>query len=137
MRDESDKRRETKVLTKEKLDLQQLFKAPEVGLSVAGQSATRTDALSKVTGKLMFGADFSQEGLKAKLAQLEKKKIELEHLLELAETRAQQADLYSECLAFLRQYNLNKKKPRRQRELIESYNKLALSHGLEPLDFWE
>jgi CO/xanthine dehydrogenase Mo-binding subunit len=62
MRDESDKRRETKVLTKEKLDLQQLFKAPEVGLSVAGQSATRTDALSKVTGKLMFGADFSQEG---------------------------------------------------------------------------
>ena len=81
--------------------------------------------------------DFSQEGLKAKLAQLEKKKIELEHLLELAETRAQQADLYSECLAFLRQYNLNKKKPRRQRELIESYNKLALSHGLEPLDFWE
>ncbi|NNG07578.1 MAG: hypothetical protein HKM90_07570, partial [Desulfobacteraceae bacterium] len=62
MRDESDKRRETKVLTKEKLDLQQLFKAPEVGLSVAGQSVTRTDALSKVTGKLMFGADFSQEG---------------------------------------------------------------------------
>ena len=62
MRDESDKRRETKVLTKEKLDLQQLFKAPELGLSVAGQSATRTDAVSKVTGKLMFGADFSQEG---------------------------------------------------------------------------
>lgn len=62
MRDESDKRRKTKVITKEKLDLHQLFKAPEVGLSVAGQSATRTDALSKATGKLMFGADYSQEG---------------------------------------------------------------------------
>jgi ACT domain-containing protein len=81
--------------------------------------------------------ELSQDGLKEKLAQLEKKKIELEQMLELAETRAQQADLYSECLAFLRQYNLNKKKTRRQRELIESYNKLALSHGLKPLDFWE
>ena len=62
MREESDKRRKTKVITKEKLDLHQLFKAPEVGLSVAGQPATRTDALSKATGKLMFGADYSQEG---------------------------------------------------------------------------
>jgi CO/xanthine dehydrogenase Mo-binding subunit len=62
MRDESDRKRKTKVITKEKLDLHQLFKAPEVGLSVAGLSATRTDALSKATGKLMFGADYSQEG---------------------------------------------------------------------------
>jgi ACT domain-containing protein len=79
--------------------------------------------------------DLSEDGLKEKVAQLEKKKVELEQMLELAEVRAQQADLYNECLAFLRQYNLNKKKPKRQKELIESYNKLALAHGLEPLDF--
>jgi CO/xanthine dehydrogenase Mo-binding subunit len=62
MREESDQKRKAKVLTKEKLDLRQLFKAPEVGLSVAGQSVTRTDALSKATGRLMFGADYPQEG---------------------------------------------------------------------------
>lgn len=62
MGNEIEKKEKTRVLTKEKLDLQQLFKAPEVGLSVAGQSVTRTDALQKATGKLMFGADYSQEG---------------------------------------------------------------------------
>jgi CO/xanthine dehydrogenase Mo-binding subunit len=62
MGDEIEKKEKRKVLTKEKLDLQQLFKAPELGLSVAGQSATRTDALQKATGKLMFGADYSKEG---------------------------------------------------------------------------
>ena len=62
MREETDKRGETKVLTKEKVDLQQLGTAPGVDLSVAGKSVTRTDALAKVTGKLMFGADYSQEG---------------------------------------------------------------------------
>jgi len=62
MRDETDKKRETKVLTKEKFDLQQLATPPKVGLSVAGQSVTRTDAVAKATGRLMFGADYSQEG---------------------------------------------------------------------------
>jgi CO/xanthine dehydrogenase Mo-binding subunit len=62
MGNEIEKKEKTRVLTKEKLDLQRLFKAPEVGLSVAGQSATRTDALQKATGKLMFGADYSKEG---------------------------------------------------------------------------
>lgn len=62
MGNEIEKKEKTRVLTKEKLDLQQLVKAPEVGLSVAGQSVTRTDALQKATGKLMFGADYSKEG---------------------------------------------------------------------------
>ena len=62
MHDQTDKKREVKVLTKEKFDLQPLAKAPRLGLSVAGQSLTRTDALYKVTGKLMFGADYAQEG---------------------------------------------------------------------------
>jgi len=31
--------------------------------------------------------------------------------------------------------NLNGTK--RQKQLIESYNKIAESHGLEPLNFWE
>ncbi len=62
MGNEIEKKEKTRVLTKEKLDLARLFKAPEVGLSVAGQSATRTDALQKATGKLMFGADYSKEG---------------------------------------------------------------------------
>jgi CO/xanthine dehydrogenase Mo-binding subunit len=62
MGNEIEKNEKTKVLTKERLELQRLFRAPEVGLSVAGQSATRTDALQKATGKLMFGADYSKEG---------------------------------------------------------------------------
>ncbi|UCB48171.1 MAG: xanthine dehydrogenase family protein [Deltaproteobacteria bacterium] len=62
MGNEIEKKEKTRVLTKEKLDLARLFKAPEVGLSVAGQSATRTDAHQKATGKLMFGADYSKEG---------------------------------------------------------------------------
>jgi CO/xanthine dehydrogenase Mo-binding subunit len=36
--------------------------APEKNLSVAGHSVTRTDDPAKVTGKLMYGADYPQEG---------------------------------------------------------------------------
>ncbi len=50
------------VLTRQKLDLEKLLAAPEKKLSVAGKSVTRTDDLSKVTGKLMYGADYPQEG---------------------------------------------------------------------------
>ncbi len=50
------------VLVRQKLDLEKLLAAPERELSVAGRSVTRTDDLSKVTGKLMYGADYPQEG---------------------------------------------------------------------------
>ena len=50
------------ILVRQKLDLEKLLAAPEKKLSVAGLSVTRTDDLSKVTGKLMYGADYPQEG---------------------------------------------------------------------------
>ena len=63
MRDESERTKRTKVLTKEKPDLQQLAKrVPQAAPSIVGQSITRTDAVSKVTGQLRYGADYSQEG---------------------------------------------------------------------------
>jgi CO/xanthine dehydrogenase Mo-binding subunit len=58
-----EKKKEIKVLTKDQIDLQRLVKMPDVGLSVAGQSVTRTDAASKVTGKLKFGADYADDGV--------------------------------------------------------------------------
>ncbi len=62
MSEKTDDRREIKVLTREKLDLRQLVKAPGAGPSVVGQSVVRTDAMRKVTGQLDFGADYPQEG---------------------------------------------------------------------------
>jgi CO/xanthine dehydrogenase Mo-binding subunit len=60
-RDEKDKRDGTRVLTKERLDLEKLSETT-ASLQVAGKSVVRTDALSKVTGGLKYGADFSQQG---------------------------------------------------------------------------
>jgi CO/xanthine dehydrogenase Mo-binding subunit len=62
MSDKTDEKAKMKVLTREKVDLQRLAATPREGLSVVGQSLARTDALQKVTGKLAYGADYSQEG---------------------------------------------------------------------------
>jgi CO/xanthine dehydrogenase Mo-binding subunit len=62
MKEKTEDKKKVKVLTKEKVDLQQLFTAPVADLAVAGQSLVRTDARPKVTGALKFGADFAQEG---------------------------------------------------------------------------
>ena len=62
MKEKTDKKKKIKVLTKEKIDLQRLFKVPVPDLSVAGRSLVRTDARQKVTGALKFGADYAQEG---------------------------------------------------------------------------
>ena len=62
MKEKTDKKKKVKILTKEKVDLQQLFKVPSKELAVAGQSLARTDARQKVMGTLKFGADFAQEG---------------------------------------------------------------------------
>jgi CO/xanthine dehydrogenase Mo-binding subunit len=61
MAEKLDKKKKVKVITKEKVDLQRLIAAP-TGLSVVGQPLDRTDALLKVSGKLSFGADYSEEG---------------------------------------------------------------------------
>jgi CO/xanthine dehydrogenase Mo-binding subunit len=61
MKEKTEDKKKIKVLTKERIDLQQLLKAPAGDLSVAGQSLVRTDARQKVTGALKFGADFAQE----------------------------------------------------------------------------
>jgi CO/xanthine dehydrogenase Mo-binding subunit len=61
MKEKTDKKKKVKILTKEKVDLQQLFKVPSMGLAVAGQSVARTDARQKVMGTLKFGADYAQE----------------------------------------------------------------------------
>ena len=63
MKQVPDEKKQVKVLTKAQIDLQRLVKMPDVGLSVAGQSVTRTDAASKVSGKLKFGADYAEEGV--------------------------------------------------------------------------
>jgi CO/xanthine dehydrogenase Mo-binding subunit len=59
---ETEDKRGVKVLTKERFDFKTLLEPAELDLRVAGQSLTRTDDLAKVTGKLDFGADYSQEG---------------------------------------------------------------------------
>lgn len=55
-----NKRNGTIVLTKEQPDLEKLSGTISP-LQVAGKSVPRTDALSKVTGRLQYGADFSQQ----------------------------------------------------------------------------
>lgn len=58
MQDKTEEKQKVKVLTKEKADLDQLLGPPEKKLAVAGHSITRTDDPAKVTGKLMYGADY-------------------------------------------------------------------------------
>ncbi len=62
MKDKTEEKRGVRVLTKERLDLETLLETSTSDLRVAGKSLTRTDDLAKVTGKLDFGADYSQEG---------------------------------------------------------------------------
>jgi nicotinate dehydrogenase large molybdopterin subunit len=62
MQDKTEGKRKAQALTKEKPDLDQLLGTPEKKLSIAGHSVTRTDDPDKVTGKLMYGADYPQEG---------------------------------------------------------------------------
>ena len=62
MRNQNEGKKEDPVLTKERFDFQQLLQTPQVKLAVAGQSVPRTDALLKVSGKLLYGADYGQEG---------------------------------------------------------------------------
>ena len=62
MKEETKPKKNIKVLTKEKIDLQQLFGYPKEKLAVAGQSKVRTDARTKVTGSLKFCGDFEVEG---------------------------------------------------------------------------
>jgi hypothetical protein len=81
--------------------------------------------------------DTSEQFYKQQLAKLEQENAQLKQQLELAEQRAHEAGIHDQCREFLKQYNLNKKNPERRKELIKSYNKLAVSHGLAPLPFWE
>ena len=62
MPEERDEKKRVKVLTKDKIDLNQLLTVPAGALSVAGKSMVRTDARAKVMGALDFGADYAQEG---------------------------------------------------------------------------
>ncbi len=62
MSEKSDEKRKIEVLVKERTDLLPLITFKEAELAVAGQSATRTDDPLKVSGKLKFGADYSQDG---------------------------------------------------------------------------
>lgn len=62
MQEKTDEKQQVKVLTREKPDLGQLLAVPETKLAVAGHSIARTDDLQKVTGTLMYAADYPQEG---------------------------------------------------------------------------
>ena len=82
--------------------------------------------------------EISESTYQERIAKLEEDKSQIEQKLELAEARASEADLHSNCREFLKQYlRDNKKNPRRRKELINNYNRVAVSHGLEPLNFWE
>ena len=56
------KKEKFRFLSRKETDLLPLIKFKDAELAVAGQSLTRTDDPLKVTGKLTFGADYSQEG---------------------------------------------------------------------------
>ncbi|HMK36069.1 MAG TPA: xanthine dehydrogenase family protein molybdopterin-binding subunit [Desulfomonilaceae bacterium] len=62
MSDKYDDKRKMQVLVKERTDFLPFIRFKEAELAVAGQSVNRTDDPLKVTGKLRFGADYSQEG---------------------------------------------------------------------------
>ena len=62
MKDMTEEKKGERGLTKERLDLETLIETSKSDLRVVGQSLTRTDDLAKVTGKLDYGADYSQEG---------------------------------------------------------------------------
>ncbi len=62
MSDKRDEKRKVQVLVKERTDRLPFIKFKDAELAVAGQSMMRTDDPLKVTGKLAFGADYSQEG---------------------------------------------------------------------------
>ncbi|AFM27954.1 xanthine dehydrogenase family protein molybdopterin-binding subunit [Desulfomonile tiedjei] len=62
MSDKHDDKRKVQVLVKEKTDFLPFIQFKEADLTVVGQSLNRTDDPLKVTGKLMFGADYSQVG---------------------------------------------------------------------------
>ena len=80
--------------------------------------------------------DTSPEAYEAKLDGLEKETAQLKEQLRLAEMRAKETDLHSDCREFLKQYVKDKKKnPAARKKYIENYNKLAVLHGLTPLDF--
>jgi hypothetical protein len=81
--------------------------------------------------------------LKEKNRHLEKECHQIKQKLILAEQRAGESDLYSgvrEVLFEAIKYNYEKKNligTTEQKKLIKDYNKIADSHGLERLDFWE
>lgn len=62
MKEDTKAKKEVRVMTKEKVDIQEMFSVPEADLSVAGQSIVRTDARQKVTGALKFCGDFAVDG---------------------------------------------------------------------------
>ncbi len=62
MLDKTEDKRGVRVLTREKIKLDHLIKTPETSKALAGTSVIRTDDPLKVTGKLMYGADYPKEG---------------------------------------------------------------------------
>jgi nicotinate dehydrogenase large molybdopterin subunit len=62
MTDKTDKKKKVQVLTKERVDLSHLNMLLVGHRAIVGQSVRRTDDPLKVTGKLKYGADYSQEG---------------------------------------------------------------------------
>jgi CO/xanthine dehydrogenase Mo-binding subunit len=59
---DEEKKKKTKVITREKLDIQQLFQPKtQVELSIVGHCIPRTDAREKAMGKLAYGGDYPSE----------------------------------------------------------------------------
>ena len=62
MKDKTPEKQKVRLPEKEKPDSDPMPGAPAKELSIAGRSVTRTDDPDKVTGKLMYGADYPQDG---------------------------------------------------------------------------
>lgn len=86
--------------------------------------------------------DLSVPSLEEKVRQLEQKKAEVENKLHHAEMRAREADLYWQLRNILVALNRDVKKngpirSPKQLRLSDEYNRIMVSLGHEPHDFWD
>lgn len=84
----------------------------------------------------------SVDSLEKRVHELEQEKQKINSKLEHAEKRAHEADLYWEMRNILVALNNDTKKngpdwTEKRQKLTDDYNKISVSLGLEPLNFWD
>jgi hypothetical protein len=86
--------------------------------------------------------NISVDSLEKRIHELEQEKQKITHKLEHAEKRAREADLYWEMRNILVALNNDTKKngpgwTEKRQKLTDEYNKISVSLGLEPHNFWD